>query len=94
MRFTLGAFNRILYQVPLDALKLVNSFMNRRFKFMPNGNSQFIWKERPSLDIFFSEIGVTLTKFAEDHNLRIDKYWHQFPSWRLSLNIQKVVWHV
>ena len=36
------------------------------------------------LNEIFASISPTLLKFAEKHNLRADKYWHNFPSWRFS----------
>ena len=32
----------------------------------------------------FGPIGPKLTAFANQHNLLIEKYWHQEPSWRFS----------
>ena len=56
---------------------------------MPNGNRHFKEEELPVLEEFFSRIGDLLTKFADDFNLKIERYWHQMPSWRLNFKHPK-----
>lgn len=48
---------------------------------VPNGNPKFREEELPGLELFFSSIADTLNEFAAKHNLRIDRYYHQSPSW-------------
>ena len=48
---------------------------------MPNGHSDFASKEKPLLDVFFKPIALVMEKFAEQHNLRLSKYYYQFPTW-------------
>ena len=48
---------------------------------MPNGDPDFDVKERIELDRFFSALAPALESFAPRHNLRLQKYYHQFPSW-------------
>ena len=48
---------------------------------MPNGHSDFATKEKPLLDAFFKPVALVMEKFAEQHNLRLSKYYHQFPTW-------------
>ena len=50
---------------------------------MPNGHPDWSKKELPKLKVFFGRIAPVLKKFAKDHNLKIEKYHHQCPSWRL-----------
>ena len=45
---------------------------------MPNGNPDFNVKE---LERFFSALAAVLEGFAQRHNLRLQKYYHQAPSW-------------
>src|SRR5439155_15236553 len=45
---------------------------------MPNGNPDFNVKE---LGRFFSALAAVLEGFAQRHNLRLEKYYHQAPSW-------------
>ena len=45
---------------------------------MPNGNPDFNVKE---LERFFSALAAVLEGFAQRHNLRLEKYYHQAPSW-------------
>ena len=51
---------------------------------MPNGNPHFNEEELPALEEFFSTIGGVLTRFADDFKLTVERYWHQFPSWRFT----------
>jgi hypothetical protein len=41
------------------------------------------------LDNFFSQFAWAFLNFAAEHHLRIDKYWHNFPSWRFSFRHPK-----
>lgn len=45
--------------------------------------------ESQALDQFFSQFSSAFQNFAATHNLRIDKYWHAFPSWRFSFKHPK-----
>ena len=56
---------------------------------MPNGNPKFNVEELPKLEEFFAPFSDELQRFAEKHNLLIDKYWHQFHSWRFSFKHPK-----
>ena len=56
---------------------------------MPNGNPKFNEKELPKLEEIFAPFSIELTRFAEKYNLLIDKYWHQFHSWRFSFKNPK-----
>ncbi len=51
---------------------------------MPNGHPDFAAKEKPLLDAFFRPIAPVLEELANQHNLRLTKYYHQFPSWGLT----------
>ncbi len=48
---------------------------------MPNGDPNWGKKEYPKLEQYFSKISKVLEDFANRHNLQIDKYYHQSPSW-------------
>lgn len=48
---------------------------------MPNGNPNFDSEELPQLEAFFAPLTPTLERFATHHNLAVDKYYHQLPSW-------------
>ena len=56
---------------------------------MPNGNPDFHEKELPVLESFFAPIANLLTAFGAKHNLMLEKYWHEFPSWRFSFRHPK-----
>ena len=56
---------------------------------MPNGDPDFKHNELPRLESFFSAIAEELDAFSLKHNLLIDKYWHQFASWRFSFRHPK-----
>src|SRR5579872_732750 len=45
---------------------------------MPNGDPDFNVKE---LERFFSALAPVLEGFAQRHNLRLEKYYHEEPSW-------------
>ena len=45
---------------------------------MPNGDPDFKLKE---LERFFSVLAAVFESFAQRHNLRLEKYYHQAPSW-------------
>ncbi len=51
---------------------------------MPNGDPDWRKKELPQLKTFFRKISKVLKAFAKTHNLKITKYYHQFPSWDFS----------
>lgn len=46
-------------------------------------------KDIPLLDDFFSRFSMAFLNFAAEHHLRVDKYWHDFPSWRFSFRHPK-----
>lgn len=48
---------------------------------MPNGQPDFVEKERPALERFFAPLADVLTDFGRRHNLRLTKYYHDAPSW-------------
>jgi hypothetical protein len=48
---------------------------------LPNGDPEFHLKEEPELETFFRPIADALTAFARQHNLKLEKYYHQSPSW-------------
>jgi len=48
---------------------------------MPNGDPDWGTKEHPMLEAFFGKISDVLEEFADDHNLLIEKYFHQGNSW-------------
>lgn len=48
---------------------------------MPNGNPNFRNEELPSLEAFFAKISSVLESFANSHNMLIEKYYHEGPSW-------------
>src|SRR5262245_864534 len=51
---------------------------------MPNGNPDFYEKELPALEAFFAPTAGVLKDLADDHNLMLDRYYHQSPSWRFN----------
>jgi hypothetical protein len=48
---------------------------------LPNGDAEFHAQKRPELDRFFAPIADILTAFARQHNLKLERYYHQAPSW-------------
>ena len=48
---------------------------------MPNGDPDFADKMLPELEAFFAPFSAACHQFAEKYNIKIDKYYHQFPSW-------------
>ncbi len=48
---------------------------------MPNGDPKFHETELPKLDAFFARFADALTAFATERGLRIERYYHQLPSW-------------
>jgi len=48
---------------------------------MPNGSPDFEQKIKPELDAFFGQFAPVLDAFADRHNLRLVRYYHQLPSW-------------
>jgi len=56
---------------------------------MPNGDREFYEEEAPALDLFFSQIADVMNHFASRHNLLLNKYYHQYPSWRFNFRHPK-----
>src|SRR5262245_14965727 len=56
---------------------------------MPNGDPNVHVETLPRLEYFFSTLSEVLNAFSSKHDLLVDKYWHQFPSWRLSFRHPK-----
>lgn len=48
---------------------------------MPNGYPDFENNELPLLEAFFARISPVLETFAVEHNLLIEKYYHDGPVW-------------
>lgn len=48
---------------------------------MPNGNPNFETEELPLLEAFFARISPVLESFSNTHNLLVEKYYHEGPSW-------------
>ncbi|MHC4213515.1 MAG: hypothetical protein ACYSWP_09110 [Planctomycetota bacterium] len=48
---------------------------------MPNGNPNFEKEELPLLEAFFAKISSVLEDFSSSHNMQINKYYHEGPSW-------------
>ena len=48
---------------------------------MPNGSPDWEKRKRPKLEEFFKTISNVLVDFAKNHNLLIEKYFHQTPTW-------------
>jgi hypothetical protein len=48
---------------------------------LPNGNPNFATEELPTLEAFFRPLASILERFAGQHNLTIDRYYHQVPAW-------------
>jgi hypothetical protein len=46
-------------------------------------------KDTSHFDNFFSQFSCAFLNFAAEHYLRVDKYWHGFPSWRFSFQHPK-----
>jgi hypothetical protein len=53
-----------------------------------NINSQFP-NDTTQWDQFFMRFSWAFLNFAAAHHLRVDKYWHDFPSWRFSFKHPK-----
>ena len=53
---------------------------------MPNGDPNFHVTELPTLEAFFGRIADDLTAFATEHGLRIERYYHQLPSWEFCVD--------
>jgi hypothetical protein len=51
---------------------------------MPNGSPEFHLRDRPELEMFFRPIADVLAGFARRHNLILEKYYHEAPSWTCS----------
>lgn len=50
---------------------------------MPNGNPSFNLSEQ---EAWFAPLSQVITDLAHRHNLLLDKYYHQGPSWSLRFN--------
>lgn len=48
---------------------------------MPNGGGPEFVAQLPQLESFFSKIATVLETFAQKHNLKLEKYYHDFPAW-------------
>jgi hypothetical protein len=48
---------------------------------LPNGNPNFATEELPALEVFFRPLKPALERFATDHNLMIERYYHDLPAW-------------
>src|ERR1700719_5404086 len=55
---------------------------------MPNGDSGFQVKER-ELEKFFQTVAGVLTQSSQRHNLKLEKYYHQSPSWSFTFRHPK-----
>jgi hypothetical protein len=56
---------------------------------MPNGSPDFYERELQALEAFFAPIADVLSTFAESHNLILDRYYHESPSWRFNFRHPK-----
>src|SRR5687767_6229461 len=56
---------------------------------MPNGDPDFNIKELPKLERFFARLAPAITRFAKKHSLRIERYYHQLPSWEFCFDHPK-----
>jgi len=50
---------------------------------MPNGNPRWHETELPQIEAFFAPLADEIQRFAKSHNLKIDRYYHQWPDWSL-----------
>jgi hypothetical protein len=55
---------------------------------MPNGDPRSNVKMQ-ELDEFFRTIAEVLTQFAQRHNLKLQKYYHESPSWSFTFRHPK-----
>jgi hypothetical protein len=46
-------------------------------------------KARHDAEVFFANLTDCFERFAEKHNMKVDKYWHEFPSWRFTFKHPK-----
>ncbi len=56
---------------------------------MPNGNPDFYEKEFPEYEAFFAPVAHSLRSFSSKHNLMLDRYYHESPSWRFNFRHPK-----
>jgi hypothetical protein len=56
---------------------------------MPNGHHDFGETDFPVLEAFFAPLADTLTAFGARHNLMLEKYYHESPSWRFNFRHPK-----
>jgi hypothetical protein len=50
---------------------------------MPNGHPDWHKTELPKLEGFFAPFSGEIHQFASDHNMSIERYYHEAPDWRL-----------
>jgi hypothetical protein len=48
---------------------------------VPNGDYSLTFEDWETIKAFFEELSPVLSSFAAAHDLAIDKYYHDFPSW-------------
>lgn len=48
---------------------------------MPNGDPDWYTEKLPELERFFGKFSEVLDGFAQEHHLRLEKYYHQAPAW-------------
>lgn len=46
--------------------------------------SKSLNRNKVEVEDFFAPFSESLVGFADEHGLRVDKYWHGLPSWRFS----------
>jgi hypothetical protein len=56
---------------------------------MPNGDPNFAEQELPALEEFFRPLQTLLTDFAQQHTLKLTKYYHQAPAWMFAFRHPK-----
>jgi hypothetical protein len=58
-----------------------SSFLLVYTSTMPNGNDSITSSEWARIKAFFQKHSAVLLDFATDHNLAVDEYYHESPSW-------------
>jgi len=48
---------------------------------MPNGDPDFAHTTLPQLEALFAPLSEACHRFAKRHNIKIQKYYHEFPAW-------------
>ena len=56
---------------------------------MPNGEPRLHASNRAETEKFFAPIADALAAFAERHNLKLEKYYHEAPSWSFAFRHPK-----